>query len=182
MSTTAQHVATTAAAPVTIPTVARIAKISLSDYRAFPSGQVYEFDLGPDGNNLLLFGENGTGKTSLFRALRDLAALKPEPQTFADLRHIYAPTEEGFVSVRFTAGIPDEFRWEYGETHPRENGGQPYALFAQRCRFLDYKALLETNFVHRTASPNLFDLLVREVLPDLPVLVNGRQETLGAVY
>jgi len=78
--------------------------------------------------------------------------------------------------------MPSEFRWDYGDKHPRETGGQPYGLFAERCRFLDYKALLETNFVHRTAIPNLFELLVGEVLPELPVLVRGKEERLGAVY
>ncbi len=41
--------------------------------------------------NLLLFGENGSGKTSLFRALRDLATLKVDPKTFADLRNPEPP-------------------------------------------------------------------------------------------
>jgi energy-coupling factor transporter ATP-binding protein EcfA2 len=182
MTASVQCATATAAAPGTVPVVARIAKIALSDYRAFPPGPAYEFDLGPEGKNLLLFGENGSGKTSLFRALRDLTALKPQPQTFADLRHIYAPGEEGFISVELTAETPGDFRWQYGEEHPRETEGEPYRLFAERCRFLDYRALLETNFVHRTASPNLFDLLVREVLPDLPVLVRGKEETLGTVY
>jgi energy-coupling factor transporter ATP-binding protein EcfA2 len=164
------------------PIVARIAKIGLSDYRAFPSGQTYEFDLSATGKNLLLYGENGSGKTSLFRALRDLAALHPGPDNFTDLRNIFAPGEEGFLSVQLTAGMPAEFRWDYGDEHPRRTSGQPYAALAERCRFLDYKALLETNFVHRTSLPNLFDLLVKEVLKDLPVIVSGRLERLGAVY
>ncbi len=162
--------------------VARIAKIGISDYRAFPGGQPYEFDLGEAGKNLLLYGENGSGKTSLFRGLRDLAALHPGPESFADLRHIFAPGEEGFLSVQLTGGMPAEFRWDYGDEHPRRTSGQPYAALAERCRFLDYKALLETNFVHRTGLPNLFDLLVNEILRDLPVLVGGRLERLGAVY
>jgi energy-coupling factor transporter ATP-binding protein EcfA2 len=182
MSGVAQHTTTIAVAPLVVPSVARIAKIALSDYRAFPSGQVYEFNLGREGKNLLLFGENGSGKTSLFRALRDLTAPKIDPQTFADLRHIYAPGDEGFISVELTAGTPSDFRWQYGEAHPRETAGEPYRQFAERCRFLDYRALLETHFVHRTASPNLFTLLVREVLPDLPVLVRGKEERLSTVY
>ena len=166
---------------VPAPIIARIAKIGLSDYRAFPGGQPYEFDLGATGKNLLLYGENGSGKTSLFRALRDLAALYPGPEIFADLRHIFAPGEDGFLSVQLTAGMPAEFRWDYGDEHPRVTSGQPYAALAERCRFLDYKALLETNFVHRTSLPNLFDLLVKEVLRDMPVIVSGKLARLGAV-
>src|SRR2546426_2195579 len=145
------------------PTVARIARIGVSDYRAFPSGPAYELKLGDDGRNLLLFGENGSGKTSLFRALRDLMATKPPPDNFADLCHFFAPGTEGFVSIGLTAGSTNEFRWDYGDPHPRETGGQPYVLFAERCRFLDYRALLETNFVHRKRTPNLYRLLINDV-------------------
>jgi len=166
----------------TPPVIARIAKIALSDYRAFPSGQAYEFDLGSEGKNLLLFGENGSGKTSLFRALRDLSALRPGPTNFSELRNIFVPGDEGFISIQLTAGAVGEFRWDYGNNHPRETAGDPYALLTERCRFLDYRALLETNFVHRINAPNLFDLLVKEILRDLPVLVDGIQKPLGVVY
>lgn len=164
------------------PVVARIAEIALSDYRAFPAGPTYKFDLGSEGKNLLLFGENGSGKTSLFRGLRDLMSQSPGIMKFARYRHIYAPGEEGFIAVQLTAGTPSEFRWEYEETHPAATGGQPFLHLANRCRFIDYKALLETNFVHRTGIPNLFDLLVKDVLRDLPVLVNGTFRRLDEVY
>lgn len=171
-----------AAAPPAAPGVARIASIGLSDYRAFPGGPPYEFKLGAEGKNLLLLGDNGSGKTSLFRALHDLMATHPPPDSFADLRHLFAPGEEGFISVQLTKGGANEFRWEYGEPHPRQTAGQPYVLFAERCRFLDYRALLETNFVHRTSTPNLFQLLVNDVLRDLPVIAGGRQERLKDVH
>jgi energy-coupling factor transporter ATP-binding protein EcfA2 len=161
-------------------TIARIAKIGVSDYRVFPGGPPFEFNLGADGRNLLLFGENGSGKTSLFRALRDLMATQPPPASFEDLRHVFSPGNEGFVSVQLTAGGTNEYRWDYGNPHPRETGGQPYALFAERSRFLDYRSLLETNFVHRATTPNLYRLLVSDVLKDLPVIVNGKQDRLGA--
>jgi energy-coupling factor transporter ATP-binding protein EcfA2 len=182
MSGEAPQTTVPAQAPDSVPIVARIAKISLSDYRAFPSSQTYDFDLSETGKNLLLYGENGSGKTSLFRALRDLVALHPGPENFADLRHIFAPAEEGFVSIQLTAGTPNEFRWDYGNEHPRKTAGQPYASLAERCRFLDYRALLETNFAHRENVPNLFDLLVKEILKDLPVIVGGKLEQLRIVY
>ena len=172
--------------PSPAPTVARIAKIALSDYRAFPAGQTYEFDLGSEGNNLLLFGENGSGKSSLFRALRDLLSRSPDSLAFADHRHIYAQGTEGFVTVRLTAGMPDSFTWKCGEEHPANTEGQPFALLAERCRLLDYKALLETNFVHRTNTPNLFEVLIGSahagILRDLPVIVSGKKDRLGALY
>ena len=56
------------------PQPLRIKKISINGYRAFPQYRPHNFEvsLGDDGKNLLLYGENGSGKTSLFKALRDL--------------------------------------------------------------------------------------------------------------
>jgi len=42
----------------------RIQRIILNDFRAFPGPQDYTLDLGTDGSNLLLYGENGSGKGS----------------------------------------------------------------------------------------------------------------------
>lgn len=164
---------------IVVPT-ARIKKISLSDYRAFPSGLPYEIDLGAEGKNLLLYGENGSGKSSLARALCDLFNHRNPPPNYDTCRNVFTAGEEGIVVVQFTAGAsPAELRWEHGEPHPKETGGQPYYEFASRSLFLDYRDLLRTNFAHPSGPPNLFDLLIKTVLTGLPVLVGGQQRTLG---
>lgn len=48
--------------PVPPPSLARIAKITVEDYRAFPAGDTLLLNLGPEGKNLLLYGENGSGQ------------------------------------------------------------------------------------------------------------------------
>lgn len=52
----------------------RIQRISLTDFRAFPGPAPVTFELG--GKNLLVYGENGAGKSSLFHALRDFFSLE----------------------------------------------------------------------------------------------------------
>lgn len=157
----------------------RIKKISLSDYRAFPSSQSCELDLGDTGKNLLLYGENGSGKTSLFRALRDLFDPAGAGYVYADYRNIFTKGDQGYVSVELNSGSPSEFRWDYGGDHPAKTAGDPFQLFASRCLFLDYRDLLETNFVHRKVTPNLFPLLVEHVLKRLLITVDGKQFALG---
>jgi len=154
----------------TITAVApRIRKISVSGYRAFPpyKPKSLEIDLGETGKNLLLYGENGSGKTSLFRALRDLFDTSATAHDYAAVRNIFHQDEDDAVVVSLTFGTPDEYRWEVGEPHPKTTGDSFHA-FARNCLFLEYRDLLKTNFVHHTGAPNLFHLLVEVVLPELP--------------
>ncbi len=44
----------------------RVTKFEINNYRAFFNQ--YAFEL-PQGENLLVYGENGSGKSSLFKAL-----------------------------------------------------------------------------------------------------------------
>lgn len=149
----------------------RIKRISISGYRAFPPYRPtsFEVNLGNDGKNLLLYGENGSGKTSLFRALRDLFADTPEPLNYNERQNAFEKENDDSVVVELTSGATSEFRWETGEEHPKQSGGVPFRSFARSCLFLDYRDLLETNFVHRKGPPDLFLLLVRTILRDLPV-------------
>ena len=92
----------------------KIKKISLSGYRAFPpyKPKSLDIDLGDTGKNLLLYGENGSGKTSLFRALRDIFDTSSDSRDFASVRNIFQQDEDDSVVISLTSGTPDEYRWE----------------------------------------------------------------------
>ena len=47
----------------------KITKIEICDFRGFPGPAVYDFNFD-GGSNLLIYGENGSGKSSLFRAVQ----------------------------------------------------------------------------------------------------------------
>jgi len=161
--------------------VARIARIKIEDYRAFPPNDVLTIDLGPTGKNLLLYGENGSGKTSLARALRELTAHRNPPTKLESQRHLFGPpigTPQSILAVEFTGGPVNEFRWGAGDPHPSETGGQPFQAFARGCLSLDYRDLLETNYRH-DGTPNLFHCLLSSVLDGLLVLDDGRRKRLG---
>lgn len=139
----------TATANLTV-TRPRIERISISGYRAFPPGSPssFDIDLGSDGKNLLLFGENGSGKTSLFRAIRDLCDTSSRQRDYAEGQNVFSSADDDSIVIKLTQGTPDEFRWEIGEEHPKANGGDSFRAFAGSCLALDYRDLLQTNFVN----------------------------------
>ena len=138
----------------------RITKIAIKGFHAFKSGCIIELPK----RNLLLYGENGSGKSSLYQALNLFFA----PTTpFEDHKNIFVTTDEGFVKLEIGDGTnpANIYEWE-ATTHPFTE-----TLIAEASKtkgFLDYRSLLETHFVHRrTDSVNVFDLLVHNLLANI---------------
>lgn len=158
----------TLTATLTVQPPVRISRITISDFRGFPPGEPYRFQL-ENGKNLLLHGENGAGKTSLFQALRLLLSTQKPRKAFTYFQHLFAkrdPTAPGVVAVDLTAGTPSDYRWDAGNPHPSEDKNDTSFLeIARRATFLDYKALLQTSFLHEDKEHiNIFNLLVETLL------------------
>lgn len=156
----------------------RIARIILRDFRAFPNNpDNYEFDLG-DGKNMLLFGENGSGKSSLFHALRLLLSDQPPPKPFDDYRHVFTKGTEGTVTVTLTAGQVRDYTWNTGAGHPiTHGGGQPFLDYIQRTTFLDYKSLLRTSLPYEDENcVDIFDLVLNTLLKN--TIITGHSQPL----
>ncbi len=92
-----------------LPKPPRIQRLALTDFRAFPGPAPRSFGL--EDKNLLVYGENGAGKSSLFHALREFFSLKPS-RRLDDYRNVFSkvPPEDVTVSVEFNDGGP-KARW-----------------------------------------------------------------------
>jgi len=85
-----------------------ITRIELANYRAFPgpATDVFNFaDAGGRGSNVLLFGENGSGKSSLAKAVAQLLDIRPDAGApkFANSQHRFhaPPLPDGNVTLHF---------------------------------------------------------------------------------
>ncbi len=144
------------------PKPLKINRISIRSYGAFSARE--EIEVG--GKNLIIYGENGAGKSSLYRALRDLFARKPSRDALKRGQHRPkrddAPPE---IAITFNDG-KDAVAWTKAQ-HPGRVPAEPrIAAAALRASFLDYHALLKTNALHGQTRPNFFKNVVEDLLPD----------------
>ncbi len=155
----------------------RITKIELKDFRAFKGH--YVFDLHRAGHNLLVYGENGSGKSSLIQALdRFLATTQGSPD-FRPHQNIFVTTDDGYVKLHLddpTAATADPEAGIYEWSATANPVGKKVVREAAKTRgFLDYRALLRTYFLyHGQDSVNLFHLLVEGFLAEIPNPANNR--------
>ena len=153
----------------------RIKKIEIQNFRAFYGN--FEIELG--GKNLLLYGENGSGKSSLFYALKLFLESANAKTEFSEHRNIFVEeNEEGFIKLTLDNDV--NYEWSEADTFPTAS----VILEADKIKgFLDYKNLLETHFLHSQRnenSVNLFHLLVENLLTNYQDPSSGKQ--IGEVW
>lgn len=172
----------------------KLQTITLCDFRAFPGPGEYIFDFG-NKDHLLIYGENGSGKTSVFKALAEFFDLRPEASPFGEHKNFFSDGMEssslicGKVELAFReapvppAANPADFHKVWGFVSP----GQPdnrlrtdttVQQVSRRKGLLDYQALLRANRSEhdragQAVRPNLFDLMVTQLLAGLEVPTAG---------
>ncbi|MDI1247849.1 MAG: AAA family ATPase [Lacunisphaera sp.] len=154
----------------------KITRLEIDDFRAFPGPDPYLFDFA--GKNVLIYGENGSGKTSVFHAMRELFNLSASPRPFHQFKHRATPQTDGYVAVTFSDG--NRHVWSYGAERP--TAVDVIAQTARRKGCLDYRGLLQTNFLHGRNRVNVFDLVVGELWRDLSMPYSGGTRTVGELW
>ena len=152
----------------------RIIQIDLQNFRAFRHAHTVSLD--KTGKNLILYGENGSGKSSFFLALKQflLSSLSPNtnPISIEQHRNIFAPANEE-IAIRFHIIDPRKpndpstaYEWSTANTTDHQ---QPIILEAAAASgFLDYRCLLETHFLTPIANHvNIFDILIKTLLANI---------------
>lgn len=164
----------------------RIQSLSIQNYRAFPGVGNPDIVLG--GKNLLVYGENGSGKSSIFHALDDFFSVSA-PNAHArrtlleDETNLYSAEgpDETSVAVRFV-GAPAPIVWDLA-SHPVDSPRSRRVIAgAYRKAMLDYRALLAVNYRFIGKRINLFEAFVGVLLRDLPVPHRGSEMELSRIW
>jgi hypothetical protein len=170
----------------------RLSKITVKDFRGFSHEEMFDLE---GGKNLLLYGENGSGKSSLFRALVEFFNRDISAKPFRFHRNVFLSDEftssiDGHVTCEMTDG--SKYEWGCLGERPWKDPRLPKEIrerladAGNRAALLDYRSLLRTNFgVVNPASlkERLFGLAVTTLLRDVLVPVpGGRERTIGQLW
>ena len=151
----------------------RITEIEIKNFKAFYG--TYLINLYKAGQNLLIYGENGSGKSSLYFALKRFleSSVNTSPR-FQDDQNIFI-TDAGYIKLDLRASRsskPETYEWSESV---RETEDQLIIEASKAKGFLDYKDLLETHYVHsENDTVNVFSLLVETLLANTVSTLTNR--------
>ncbi len=162
----------------------RITKIEIENYRAF-YGQPYAFSL-EKGENLLVYGENGSGKTSFYHALKDYFEEKNiglKANWFDASMPDIAITFSEFNAGKLVPSTAQRFPTK--EEIPPPTPPPPDKAFIAKINlakgFFSYRELLATHLDNTESGDfDLFTILVERVLHNY--ISTGQTETLSALW
>jgi hypothetical protein len=158
----------------------KIKTLTLNNFRAFPGPAPQSFRL--DGKNLLVYGENGSGKSSIYHALKTYFTLEPV-KTGVETCNAFSNIEgdEHWIEVELDDGVTPRWIGSPGYTGQWTNDGIVVRA-ALRRSCLDYRALLDTNYAHGDKAIDLFDIAVRDLLGDFRVPIEGVPKTISQLW
>lgn len=141
----------------------RITKLEISNFRAFFDSYTVELN---KGENLLIYGENGSGKSSFYKSLSNFLS-SSQDTAYPYIRHHNKNTEKGNVTFTFNDYDPEtnNITSAFGEvlsfgTDTVTTDTEQFLKTAELTKgFLDYRGLLAV-YNHSEAQPNLFELIV----------------------
>lgn len=148
----------------------RITKIEITNYKAFEG--TYTFELNDKQHtNLLVYGENGSGKSSLYNALKSFfEASFYDFQLKDDEFRFLHQEDKGTVQIKIwfkdLSNLQASGNTEYFvKSEDKNNQKTEFQYIAQVMPFVDYKALLKTHYLQSEENEvDIFKLLVEELL------------------
>lgn len=163
----------------------RIQTIEITNYKAF----LGTYAINVNGKNLFIYGENGSGKSSLYYGLEDFFQASIEDINLDELENIFVPTgEQGKTAVKVTfkpnhqgQNSPKTYVWNSAANDTRVAEDTSIRDGNKLKSFLTYKHLLAIHHLKKDDDINLFDLLVKGVLKHFKYALTGGRE-LGELW
>jgi len=150
--------------------MASISKITIDGYKAFPNR--FE-DINLDGKNLLLYGENGSGKSSIYYALHcllqsqveDKSSIYFDPNASESLVNKDTNKNDAFIEVQFT---DSDVKYQVSKSGYKEIPTQPVSILRDlngECVFINHKFLFHFFSFRNSQFIDLFPVFIKDILP-----------------
>lgn len=148
--------------------MASISKITINGFKAFPK----EFNLNLDGKNLLMYGENGSGKSSIYYALHALL----QSQCHEIQKYFNKNSDECIVNTMTATPVPkvsvkfenSDITYNISENGYEESIQQPTSPIKDlngKCVFINHKFLFNFFSFRNSQYIDLFPVFIKDILP-----------------
>lgn len=159
----------------------RITKVEVDNCRAYY--KEYSIEL-PKGENLLIYGENGSGKSSLFKSFYFFFKNAISSQTFS--KNLFNQQNDGKIVLTFSEIDEDDRSVLNSDTYKFSNiGSNNRVSFIKESSllngFLDYTDLLKI-YLKSEPNPNLFELIILNLLKEFIPVQTGVSTSIGDQY
>ena len=163
----------------------KIKSVEIKNYKAFYGKHTIKIG----GKNVFIYGENGSGKSSLYYALKDFFQSSIESIDMAAVDNIFLKDAEkgkNYIKVKFQPNKDGQKRvaaYELTATgKTTDKAGDTSIRDANKLKsFLTYKHLLDIHHIKKDGEIDLFDLLVKGVLKHFKYTLTGGKE-LGELW
>jgi len=163
-----------------------IEKLKIKGFKAFPN----EFELNLEGKHLLLYGENGSGKSSIYYALHCLfqAPFKQDSgkkyfdsQNPQNLINKDSHGEESFIELIFMPPHPWCYKVDKDGYNTELLGGvKPIPGDLYNNIFINHKFISNIASCRNSEDIDLFPVFYKDIFPY--ILVRSRKQILGNIY
>ena len=158
----------------------RIKTLEINNYKAFYGEQ--KINVG--SKNLFIYGENGSGKSSLYYALKDFFQSSIENINLNELENIFIDEDKkgkSYIKVTFNPNSEQQYRNQNfqltANSKNTDSSTDTSIRDANKLKsFLTYKHLLEIHHIQKGKQIDLFNLLINGVLKHFRyTLTNGKE-------
>ena len=164
--------------------MAAISRITIDGFKAFPDS--FTLELG--GKNLLMYGENGSGKSSIYYALHSLlqSQCKDKNDRYFDPNHTesivnqHTKKTNAKVEVQF---VGSDVTYNISRAGYQESVVQPISPLRDlngQCVFINHKFLFNVFSFRNSQYIELFPVFIKDILPF--TLTQDKSEFISNIY
>lgn len=149
--------------------MAAISKIKIDGFKAFPK----EFELVLEGKNLLMYGENGSGKSSIYYALHallqsqyhDKGAIYFDKNNSESLVNKYTITADPYIELELEGSNTKYHLSKNGYNELPAEAISPLRDMNAECVFINHKFLFNSFSFRNSQYIDLFPVFIKDILP-----------------